>query len=92
MDEAIKDSLAVKDLEEDSRALKKIPPGFSRGLKLPGDVEDEENLEDVTIAPRTNAEVTLRSHLVTSQYSPPSFRMVISLNQRTKLRPQFSNK
>lgn len=57
MDEAIKDSLAVKDLEEDSKSLKKIPPGFSRGLKLPGDVEEEENLEDVTIAPRTNAEV-----------------------------------
>lgn len=57
LDEAIKDSLAVKDLDEDSKALKKIPPGFLRGLRLPGDAEEEESPDYMTIAPRMHAEV-----------------------------------
>ena len=38
-------TVAVEDLEEGSNRLKTIPPGFARGLRLPGD--DAEAGEDL---------------------------------------------
>ncbi|KAH8099717.1 antiviral helicase [Cristinia sonorae] len=43
MDDVLKESVAVVDLEETSKGLLRIPPGLSRGLRFPGD-EDEEEL------------------------------------------------
>ncbi|CAL1694323.1 unnamed protein product [Somion occarium] len=37
MEDVSKESAAVLDLSEASEGLKSIPPGFSRGLRLPGD-------------------------------------------------------
>ncbi|KAK7686619.1 hypothetical protein QCA50_010219 [Cerrena zonata] len=37
MDDVAKESASVIDLNDESQGLKSIPPGFSRGLRLPGD-------------------------------------------------------
>ena len=40
MDDIHKEVVALQDLDENAKGLKRIPPGFTRGLRLPGD-EDE---------------------------------------------------
>jgi antiviral helicase SKI2 len=60
LDEAAKDAVFTMDLEEESKCLKKIPPGFSRGLRLPGETDEpEEDLElsGINVAPRVHMEV-----------------------------------
>ncbi|KAI0347991.1 antiviral helicase [Trametopsis cervina] len=49
LDEAAKDALILTDLDESSKGLKSIPPGFTRGLRLPGDPDEaeEELLNDI---------------------------------------------
>ena len=43
LDDVAKDSSALKDLDESSKGLKSIPPGFTRGLRLPGDPDEGED-------------------------------------------------
>lgn len=60
MEDALKDSVAIKHLGEDSKGLKRIPPGFSRGLRFPGENtedEDDEELASLDTRPRVHAEV-----------------------------------
>ncbi|KAI0783389.1 antiviral helicase [Abortiporus biennis] len=44
MDDIIKESATIVDLDDSSQGLRSIPPGFTRGLKFPGDDADEEFL------------------------------------------------
>ncbi len=49
LDDIAKDASALKDLDETSKGLKSIPPGFTRGLRLPGDPDegDDELLQGI---------------------------------------------
>ncbi len=41
LDDVRKDTFTVKELDETSNGLRKVPPGLSRGLRLPGaELED----------------------------------------------------
>lgn len=54
LDEAGKDAITLSDLDESSKGLKSIPPGFARGLRLPGDPDDPEDslLQDISLEPQ----------------------------------------
>lgn len=56
LDAAEKESLALKDLDESSKGLRKIPPGFTRGLRLPGDTDEDEDAFDDIVAQNHGAE------------------------------------
>ncbi|KAI0095241.1 antiviral helicase [Irpex rosettiformis] len=43
LDDIAKDVSALKELDESSKGLKSIPPGFARGLRLPGDPDEGED-------------------------------------------------
>ncbi|KAJ3556495.1 hypothetical protein NM688_g1996 [Phlebia brevispora] len=49
MEDIQKDVIDIQDLHENAKGLKTVPPGFSRGLRLPGDntESDEELLSDL---------------------------------------------
>ena len=65
LEEVTKDAVAIKDLDENAKGLKRIPPGFSRGLRLPGDADEEdEELAGINVQPRPHLEVTLPPRLV----------------------------
>lgn len=51
MDDIQNDVAVIQDLDETSKSLKRIPPGFTRGLRLPGDEQDEAEdlLSDIRI-------------------------------------------
>lgn len=59
MDDVLKESISAVDLTETSRGLLSVPPGFSRGLRFPGDeVEEEDLIPTLTSAPRhTNEQI-----------------------------------
>ena len=66
LDEAIKDSVVIRDLDEDSKGLKRVPPGFSRGLRLPGETTEEAEegeLADLHAQHRERIEVFLHQML-----------------------------
>ncbi|KAH9929726.1 antiviral helicase [Fomitopsis serialis] len=44
------DATAVDDLHEEAKGLRKVAPGLSRGLRLPGDEADEDALDDLDFA------------------------------------------
>ncbi|KIP11764.1 hypothetical protein PHLGIDRAFT_99229 [Phlebiopsis gigantea 11061_1 CR5-6] len=41
LDVAIEDPVAIRDLDENSKGLKRVPPGFSRGLRFPDETTEE---------------------------------------------------
>lgn len=65
LDEAVRDSIKINDLGEDSKGLKKIPPGFSRGLRLPGESSEpeEDELASIDTTLRARHEVITFRHL-----------------------------
>lgn len=59
MDDVLKESAAVVDLEETSQGLLTVPPGFSRGLRFLGD-DDEEGIVPAFVSNRHTTEQTVR--------------------------------
>ena len=57
MDDVLKESIAVVDLEETSQGLLTVPPGFSRGLRFPGEEDEEDIVPAVTSRRRTDGEL-----------------------------------
>lgn len=47
LDEALKESADPVELDKSVKGLRTIPPGFTRGLRLPGDDPDDEILGDL---------------------------------------------
>ncbi|KZT27539.1 antiviral helicase [Neolentinus lepideus HHB14362 ss-1] len=47
LDEALKESSDVIELDKSVKGLRTIPPGFTRGLRLPGDEPEDEILGDL---------------------------------------------
>ncbi|TFY63324.1 hypothetical protein EVJ58_g3329 [Rhodofomes roseus] len=47
LDDIKADTAAIDDLHEGAKGLRKVAPGLSRGLRLPGDEADEDALEDL---------------------------------------------
>ncbi|EKM61427.1 uncharacterized protein PHACADRAFT_156677 [Phanerochaete carnosa HHB-10118-sp] len=59
LEEVTKDAISIKDLDENTKGLKRIPPGFSRGLRLPGDTDDTEDEELADINTRSKIDLQL---------------------------------
>lgn len=59
LDDVAKDPVPIGDLSEASESLKTIPPGFTRGLRFPGDEAEEHVLPELKTAEK--AEDTARS-------------------------------
>lgn len=53
MDDVAKETIPVIDVNEDSQDLKSIPPGFSRGLQLPGDEREDDILSSLKLPARS---------------------------------------
>lgn len=58
MEDVAKESASVIDLGEESKDLKSIPPGFSRGLRLPGDEAENDILSTLNIPVRLQQDGT----------------------------------
>lgn len=57
MDDVLRESIPAGELTETSRGLLTVPPGFSRGIRFPGDEdEDEDLIPTLTILPRHSNE------------------------------------
>ncbi|GJE86219.1 antiviral helicase [Phanerochaete sordida] len=58
LEEVAKDAIALLDLDESTKGLKRIPPGFSRGLRLPGDTDEaeDEELADIHVQHKATLE------------------------------------
>ena len=54
LDDARADTAAIDDLHEEAKGLRKVAPGLSRGLRLPGDDADEDGIDDLEFAPEGN--------------------------------------
>lgn len=69
LEEVTKDAVSLQDLDENAKGLKKIPPGFSRGLRLPGDTDEaeDEELAGINMQPRTHPQVTSLWHFLLTQ-------------------------
>ncbi|TCD65475.1 hypothetical protein EIP91_002593 [Steccherinum ochraceum] len=57
MDDVLKESVAVVDLEETSKGLLTVPPGFSRGMKFPGDEDEDEIIPVITSERQANGQL-----------------------------------
>lgn len=54
LDDAKADTAAIDDLHEEAKGLRRVAPGLSRGLRLPGDEADEDAIDDLEFAPVGN--------------------------------------
>lgn len=50
LDDARADTSAIEDLHEEAKGLRRVAPGLSRGLRLPGDEADEDTIDDLEFA------------------------------------------
>ncbi|KAJ3473872.1 hypothetical protein NLI96_g12781 [Meripilus lineatus] len=89
LDDVAKDPVPIGDLSEASESLKTIPPGFTRGLRFPGDEAEEHNgdiVDDIASEDDREAVVVDPTGAFDIDYLLPGSRAnlnVVSPSQRT---------
>ena len=69
MEDVAKDAASVINLDEVSKDLKSIPPGFTRGLRLVGDEAEDSIISTLQFPIRSQLDETSVIRI-----SPPEFR------------------